>query len=214
MSRHVDDFHPQLVVAARTAVRELSAFGPRLDRYDGVDHEQHRVYLGRADRLAGHLRVALSAADEAKPASALALIRIALEHQVQDLILHRGTRYVRTQQVAADDAWAAIQVAYGSQESRWARSLAGPPTRSTKGVVTYVFRGIADAEADPATTTDLLHPIYFEMDRYQPTIDRPADQTNFDDGIIDDDTGRALPSRTGHGGTSGSAGLRSASRLS
>lgn len=74
------------------------AFGPRLDGYDGVDHEQHRVYLGRGDRLAGHLRVALNTADEAEPATALALIRTALEHHVQDLILHRGTRYVRTQQ--------------------------------------------------------------------------------------------------------------------
>ena len=187
VSRHLDDVHPQLVVTARTVVSELSAFAPRLDRYDGVDHEQHRVYLGRADRLAGHLRVALSAADDAESASALALTRSALEHHAQDLILHRGTRYVRTQQITDDDAWAAIEAAYEVQDARWARSLAEPPTRSKKGVVTYVFRGIADAEADPATTTDLLHPIYFEMDRYQPTTGRPADQANFDDGIIDDE---------------------------
>ena len=59
-------------------------------------------------------------------------------------------------------------------------------------MVTYVFRGLADTEADPATTTDLLHPIYFEMDRYQPTTGRPADQANFDDGIIDDEQRRQL----------------------
>jgi len=187
VSRHLDDVHPQLVLVARAVVIELSAFAQRLDRYDGVDHEQHRVYLGRADRLAGHLRVALSAADDAEPASALALTRSALEHHAQDLILHRGTRYVRTPQVTDDDAWAAIQAVYEAQDARWARSLAEPPTRSKTGVVTYVFRGIADAEEDPATTTDLLHPIYFEMDRYQPTAGRPADQANFDVGIIDDE---------------------------
>jgi hypothetical protein len=77
MNRHLGDIHPQLVVAARTVVSELSAFAPRLDRYDAVDHEQHRLYLGRAERLAGHLRVALSAVDDAEPASALALIRSA-----------------------------------------------------------------------------------------------------------------------------------------
>lgn len=197
MSRHVDDVHPELVVAARTVVNELATFGPRLDRYDGVDHEQHRVYLGRADRLAGHLRVALSAADGAEPASALALMRSALEHHVQDLILHRGTRYVRIQRVT-DDAWARIQAAYEAQGTRWARSLAERPTRSTKGLVTYVFRGIADADADPATATDLLHPIYFEMDRYEPTAGRPTDQANFDDGIIDDEHRRhvALDNQT------------------
>lgn len=176
--------HPELRRASVAATGELEDFHTRVDRYDGVDHEQHRVYLGRAERLVGHLRGALLLSKSELYASAFAVLRVALEHQLQDRLLHLGRRFARTTKIPDDAAWQEIQAGYASQKAPWARTLAQPPVRNEKGVVTFVYRGIADAAADPATTTDLLHPLYFEMDRYFPTVGRPADQANFDDGLM------------------------------
>jgi hypothetical protein len=176
--------HPELCRAASSVVNELLAFEERLDRYDGVDHEQHRVFVARGIRIAGHLQAALLLADEGLYASGFVLLRTSLEHHVQDRLLMTGTRYAVVGVAVDDDVWARICDEYDAQETRWSRSLASRPTRAASGRVTYVFRGIADSNDDPATTTDLLHPLYFEMDKYTPTTGRPADQAHFDDGLI------------------------------
>jgi hypothetical protein len=175
--------HPGLCAAAERVVGELTDFESRLDRHDGVDHEQHRVFVGRGVRLACHLQGALLLADAGLYASALAVRRTAFEHHVQDLLLMTGTLYAVIGDPVEDDVWDRVCAEYDAQETRWARSLAERPTRSMKGRVTYVFRGIAERGDDPATTTDLLHPLYFEMDKYSPTVGRPADQVEFDDGL-------------------------------
>lgn len=184
MATSVPDDHPELVAAARDVVDELLRFSKRLDRFDEVDHEQHRVFLGRADRLAGHLRASLLLADGGLFPSAFALLRTALEHQLVDQVLHTGSRYAVSMGAVDEATWELIREEYEAQETRWSRTLADAPTRDVRGRVAYVVRGIAERDADPATTTDLLHPLYFEMDKYSPTAGRPAIQGSLDDGFV------------------------------
>ncbi len=193
-ARHLNDAHPELVTVVPPLLDELSSFSGRLDRIDEIDHDQHRVFCGRANRMAGHLRAASQLAVAGQPASGLVLCRTALEHHVQDLILHLGQRFVVEVRVG-DESWATMLAEFDAQESRWARSLAERPTRSKKGIVTLVYRGMAASNEDPATATYLLHPLYFEMDHYDPTVGRPADQANFDDGLTSVDVRRGLAAR-------------------
>lgn len=185
MGSHLETAHPTLEAAARSVCESLSAFGESLDRHDNVDHEQHGVFVSRGERLATHLRAALVLAEQNLFASALALLRTSLEHHLTDRLLQEGPRFQSTTvDPVSDDSWAALQEEWGAQETRRSRSWAMPPDRNQRNRVTFTFRGMATRDDDPATTADLLSPLYFEMERYSPTMGRPDHQLRFDDGLM------------------------------
>jgi hypothetical protein len=180
---HLDDEHPGLVEVASQVLLEMGRFDGRLRRVDEVDHDQHRVFLGRAFRLKEHLHAALMLTQAGLSASALVVIRTALEHQLVDRILHRGARYEQTIEGVDDESWKRLLDGFNAQEERWFRAMAEPPRRVGRDRAAVVFRGMADQNDDPATATYFLHPLYFEIDHYSPTIGRPSDQESLDDGL-------------------------------
>lgn len=185
MGLHLATVHPGLVEVAAAVCASLRDFGDQLDRFDHVDHEQHRVLVARGERLETHLRSSLLLTDQGLHASALALLRTSMEHMLTDRLLHEGSRYqLSPPGDVTDDAWAAIEAEYDAQATRRSRSWAEMPTRSRNGRVTFTIRGMANRDSDPASASDLLHPVYFEMERYIPTVRRPGDQDRFDDGLI------------------------------
>lgn len=194
---HLEDEHPGLVDVASQILLEIRQFDARLRRVDEVDHDQHRVFMGRAFRLVQHLEAGVTLTQLGLSASALVLMRTALEHQLVDRLLHCGTRFEQVFTGVDDAALANLVERYNAQEERWFRAMAEPPRRVGADRAAVVIRGMADSNEDPATATYLLHPLYFEIDHYSPTIGRPSDQGSFDDGIgsLDERIARARRNR-------------------
>ncbi len=179
---HLEQEHPHLVDAVERCLESLGSFEDKLDRVDSIDHEQHSVYTGRAFRLAQHLTAAWTLSREGLHASALAIIRTALEHLLADHLLHRGPSFqtVSTEQVE-DEGFDALLREWDRQETHRSRSWATVPERTNKKKLRITYKGLGIQGADPATARDLLTPLYFEMDRFSPTQPRPGDLT--DDGL-------------------------------
>lgn len=107
-----------------------------------------------------------------------------------DLLLHKGGAFEEITRQVTDEEWAEILATYEAQEERWTRQLLRPPERTSRGRIRYTFRGIVDKDTDPAEAVDVLHPLYFEAQRYRATTARSDAVEYFDDGILDPDLRR------------------------
>jgi hypothetical protein len=87
------DDHGPLPAHAERMLLRLEGLGG-LSVPGDVEHMQHMDHANRTRQLAGHLRAVLALSDARHYPSALALVRVALEHHLMDRLIFLATRYL------------------------------------------------------------------------------------------------------------------------
>ena len=175
--------HPALAPAATSFVDVL---------LDDVDFQsisgeartpwlQHFDYSERLYNFGQHLDEALHATRRARYASALVLIRTALEQTVLDDLLLNAELY-RTSHGVIDEAtfeeWHAEFTA-----GEWHETILDV-SRSRNGKVVATRRGL-DVSGSDGEIVERLSPYHVYLDRHDPTVGLPSYQHELDDGITD-----------------------------
>jgi hypothetical protein len=141
-----------------------------LARHEGggrVSHMQHMDYRHRAEQLADHLRAALAVNDVHRYASALVILRAALEHHLMDRLIFLSRLYVETyggikkEDVQAEYArLAALKAGPRPDIARWWWDDSG---------MNVVIRGLQSTKAKKGRGT-IISPYYFRMDEFDPFV--------------------------------------------
>jgi hypothetical protein len=145
-----------------------------LSRLEGIEgltvhgraaHMQHMDHAKRVRQLADHLRAVLLGNDAGRYASALVVVRAALEHHLMDRLLFLGNRYIETytgikkEEVAAEAAkLAALQAGDRPDIARWWWDDSG---------MNVVFRGLHTSRSKKGRG-QTLSPYYFRIDNFDP----------------------------------------------
>lgn len=158
------DDHGTLPVHADRMLVLLETIGSRGSSGDTM-HMQHMDHAKRAGQLAHHLRAALLLNDQRYYASALVVIRSALEHHLMDRLIFLATRYI----VVVKGARKAGPIDWNA---RLTAERAGPrPDLVTwfwdKAGLNVVYRGLHSAKSKKGRG-QTISSWYFAMDRYNP----------------------------------------------
>jgi hypothetical protein len=159
------DDHGTLPAHADRLLRRLETI-ESLSVHGKVGHGQHNDYAQRAHQLADHLRAVLELSESRHYASALVVVRSALEHHLMDRLILLANRHIVTYTKAKKkDAarWEAdirALQAKGSDISGWFWDQAG---------LNVVHRGLHTAKSKKGRgqTMSLW---YFEADRFDPFV--------------------------------------------
>jgi hypothetical protein len=127
----------------------------------------HMDHAERARQLAGHLRAAVALSETGHYASALVVVRAALEHHLMDRLLFLSRLYVETyggikkEDVEAEYArLAALKAGPRPDISRWWRD-------ETTGEMNVVIRGLHSDKSTKGRGM-ILSPYYFRQDHFDP----------------------------------------------
>lgn len=133
-----------------------------------VGYEQHTKFAARSGELADHLSAAMLLSDARHYASALAILRTALEHHLADRLLFLANRYLQIYPVK--------KVAIAAEEARLSSLKSGPRPdivrwRMTDGKMNVIVKGLYPTGSLGRGST--LSPYYFVGDHYDPFTGRP-----------------------------------------
>lgn len=159
------DDHGTLPAHAERLLRRLETI-ESLSVHGRVGHQQHNDYAQRAHELAHHLRAVLQLSESRHYASALIVVRSALEHHLMDRLIllanHHIVTYTKAKKKDAAKWEADIRAlqAKGSDISGWFWDAAG---------LNVVHRGLHTAKSKKGRgqTISLW---YFEADRFDPFV--------------------------------------------
>lgn len=134
-----------------------------------VAQHQHMQFAERGRALADHLSGIVTLTDAKHYASALALVRVALEHHLIDRLLFLANRWVQEYGVKANKV--------ADEEKRLATLKAGPRDDiarwwydKTRGRMNVLIRGLFKEGSVGSGTT--LSPYYFRLEQYDPFTGR------------------------------------------
>jgi hypothetical protein len=127
----------------------------------------HMDHAMRARQLAGHLRSVVALSDAKQYASALVVVRAALEHHLMDRLLFLSRLFVESyggikveDLPAENDRLAALKAGPKPEISRWWRD-------EQTGQMHVVFRGL-HSERSKKGRGMILSPYYFRQDHFDP----------------------------------------------
>ncbi|MEX2374868.1 MAG: hypothetical protein WD942_04675 [Dehalococcoidia bacterium] len=138
-------------------------------------HAQHGEFCKRAGQFAGYTNAAIDLADQRQFPQAFSLLRSALEHWAVDLVMMLGDRFVRHYNGSSEDE-------LNDVTDRWHKgeltSVVDEPQLVGKGRSTLrlVHRGLTSEDGSM-----VLHPLLFEIDKFDPFFGSPDDQAQFAD---------------------------------
>lgn len=167
---------------AESLASTLVRFHEQLERV-GRHHKLHDDFALRARHLGLHLEGVRRLVNCCAYPSALSLLRTCLEHHLIDHLVLLGRRYVTVHRNVTEEDFDAMLAEYESGVPH-AVDICARPTRSNKGHVRIVREGhrVTTPDGDQGYT---ISPIYFVLQRHQPFVGRPSDQSLLDDGILD-----------------------------
>ncbi len=172
--------HPELTHAVVASDPVLRSLAQRLEApHDGTVWIHHIELAERAKHLAEHLETALNAARSKAYASAFALTRTAIEHQVLDELLLLADRYKQRYTDVADvefRRWTS-ELANGAKWAANVQSL----ERFGRGAV--IIRRGHDVLDDEGTAVEQISPYLPILERHQPTLGPPSVQQLHFNGI-------------------------------
>ena len=156
-----------------------SELAARLRAIDGelihgdVYNVQHGDFATQARRFVDYVESALLLVDQTRFAQAFSLLRSAMEQWAIDAITMLGDRYVRMYPGSSEEQLAVVLKQWTEGELPW---IAEEPKLVGKGGTTLrvVHRGLTNP--DDGT---VLHPLYFEADRFDPFFGTPDEQEDF-----------------------------------
>lgn len=128
-----------------------------------VEHMQHRDHSRRTRQLADHLRAIVALSDAGRYASALVVVRAALEHHLIDRLIFLANRWVETYSVKKQDVpneetkLAALKAGDRPAIARWWWDDSG---------MNVVIRGLYREGSEGRGAT--LSPYYFRVDDFDP----------------------------------------------
>ena len=133
----------------------------------GVSHLQHMDHTKRAGQLAGHLRAALLLSEAHHYASALVVMRSALEHHLMDRLVFLANKDLRVvPKVKKDDV--------AGWDARLRAAQAGPRPDIDRwrwderaGQINVLYRGYHTARSKKGRG-QTVSPYYFRMDDFDP----------------------------------------------
>lgn len=132
-----------------------------------AEHMQHMDYRNRARQLADHLRAVLVLSDGGHYASALVVVRAALEHHLVDRLIFLSRSYVETyggikkEAVQAEyDRLAQLRVTSRPDIARWWWDDSG---------MNVVIRGLHSTKSKKGRGA-IISPYYFRMDEFDPFV--------------------------------------------
>lgn len=163
-----DEGSRELRALVNELVEELAALQGNLHHVE-TTHMQHIGHAERANQFATHLQGAVRLADEGLFAAAFAIVRTAMERWAIDSIILLGDRYVQLYREVSTEQFADARAKWIAGELP---SIAAEPTLSSRGTMRIVRRGLT-SESDPSF---VLHPLYFEIDRFDPFFGQPDEQ--------------------------------------
>lgn len=164
--------------ALRATYLGLSTYLNSLDSqlvHGDAYHVQHGEFCKRARQFAGYTDASIVLADQQQFSQAFSLLRSALEHWVVDLVMMLGDRFVR-------HYYGSSQEQLNEVTGRWHTgelpSVVEEPQLVGKGGSTLrlVHRGLTSQDG-----SIVLHPLYFEIDNFDPFFGSPDDQAQFAD---------------------------------
>lgn len=174
--------HAALLASAEALVDDLTRLEASLVRKD-VHHVIHSDFANRARNLALTLRSALDLMARDLYAPALALCRVALEHQVIDTLIMLGGTYIQRFKSVSDERFADWEAQRAAGDPAYAGIVS--MTRTRKGDVRIVREGLRSDSGD-----QILGIHYFLMQQYSPFMGGPAKYASVDDGFLSEEERR------------------------
>jgi hypothetical protein len=160
------DDHDTLPAHAERLLVRLETLG-RHEAGGRVSHMQHMDYRHRAEQLADHLRAVLALNDGHRYASALVVLRTALEHHLMDRLILLSRLYLETyggikkEDVQAEYArLAALKAGPRPDIARWWWDDSG---------MNVVIRGLRSAKSKKGRGM-IISPYYFRIDEFDPFV--------------------------------------------
>lgn len=160
------DDHDTLPAHAKTMLRILETLEQR-HVYGKSMNMQHVDFAARARQLAGHLRSVTMLSDAGHYASALVVVRAALEHHLMDRLLFLSRLFVESyggvkeeDMPAESERLAALKAGSRPEITRWWRD-------KQTGQMHVVLRGFHSAKSVKGRGM-IISPYYFQQDHYDP----------------------------------------------
>lgn len=147
----------------------------------GTSHGQHLEFADRATEFAQYIQGALVLRDRRLFAPAFGVLRSALDHWAADLVAMLGDRFVQHYENATEEQ-------LSDAVTRWRQgdlpSIVEEPRLVGKGrsKLRIVRRGMTSEDG-----SIVLHPMYFEMDSFDPFFGPPDEQPEFADWLGEPD---------------------------
>jgi hypothetical protein len=136
-------------------------------------HYQHYVFADRAASLGNYLGGCLVLVKQHLYPQAFALLRAALEHQVIDLLLFLGKRYVQEFKSVDDGTWEAWQKAR-QQKEEWTLDIADWRRSGSKVWITRTGPHLSGGAQGPRALS--VSQYYFLLEDFDPVAGNPSRQ--------------------------------------